>query len=167
MFKVKEIKSGNILQVLDTYCDEYGKAWFLFWVGDKWGWRPADNYCPPNYIPKKKIIVAGSRTFNNYQKIKEVLDERKNEIDEIVCGEAKGADTLGKNWAIKNNIKVKSFPADWHQYGSAAGFIRNHKMGDYADELIAFWDGKSEGTKDMIEYTEKLEKPVEIIYFKI
>lgn len=39
-------------------------------------------------------------------------------------------------------------------------------MGDYADELIAFWDGKSTGTKDMIEYMQKLKKPVEVIIFK-
>lgn len=163
MFKVKEIKTGKILQVLDSYCDDYGKTWFLFWVGNKWGWRSADNYCPPNYIPKRKIIVAGSRTFNNYQKVKEILDKRKNEIEEVVCGEANGADTLGKTWAIKNDINVKSFFADWQMYGASAGYIRNHKMGDYADELIAFWDGSSVGTKEMIDYMKKIDKPITII----
>lgn len=48
MFKVKEIKTGEIIQVLDTFCDEYGAAWFLIWVG-KWVWRPAADYVPPNY----------------------------------------------------------------------------------------------------------------------
>ena len=165
MFKVKEIKTGKILQVLDTHCDEYGKAWFLFWVGEKWGWRPADNYCPPNYIPKKKIIVAGSRTFCDYHKVREALDKRKDEIKEIVCGGARGADSLGETYAISHDIKVTYFNADWQNDGQAAGFIRNHKMGDYADELIAFWDGKSTGTKDMIEYMQKLKKPIEIINF--
>ena len=164
MFKVKEIKSGKIVQALSTYCDEYGKAWFLFWENERWRWRPADNYCPPNYTPKKKIIVAGSRTFNNYPLLKKVLDERKDEFKEVVCGDAKGADSMGETWAIQNGIKVVHFPADW-KLGSAAGFIRNHQMGDYADELIAFWDGKSSGTKDMIEYMRKLDKLVNIIYF--
>ena len=116
-------------------------------------------------IVKKKIIVAGSRNFNNYILLSEKLCKYKDEIKEIVCGEAKGADTLGKNWAIQHNIPVKSFPADWQQYGSAAGYIRNHQMGDYADGLIAFWDGMSSGTKDMIDYMEKLGKLCIVIPF--
>ena len=39
MFRVKKIKTNEIFQVLDTYCDEYGKTWFLLWVGEKWGWH--------------------------------------------------------------------------------------------------------------------------------
>ena len=165
MFKVKKIKTDEIVQVLDTYCDEYGKTWFLLWVGDKWGWRAADDFVPPNYIIKKKVIVAGSRTFNNYQLLKTELDKRKDKISEVVCGEAKGADSFGKTWAIQNNIPVTSFPVDWHTYGAAAGYIRNHQMGDYADELIAFWDGQSKGTKDMINYMDKLNKKVVVINF--
>jgi len=165
MFKVKNITTGNIEQVLSVFCDEYGKAWFLFWVGKKWAWRPADNYCPPNYTPKKNVIVAGSRSFNNYQLVKETLDARKDSIEKIVSGCAKGADTLGETWAIKNEIPIKKFPAYWETYGAAAGYIRNHAMGDYADELIAFWDGISPGTKDMIDYMHSLGKPVEVIHF--
>lgn len=165
MFKAKKIKTDEIVQVLDTYCDEYGKTWFLLWVGDKWGWRAADDFVPPNYTVKRKIVIAGSRIFNDYQLLKEVLNKEKDRISEVVCGEAKGADTLGKNWAIQNNIPVKSFPADWLHYGTAAGYIRNHQMGDYADELIAFWDGQSKGTKDMIDYMDKLKKNVTVIRF--
>lgn len=51
MFKVKNKKTKIILQVLDVYCDDYGKAWFLIW-DDGWKWRPADNYVPPNYKEK-------------------------------------------------------------------------------------------------------------------
>ena len=165
LFKVKKIKTDEIVQVLDTYCDEYGKTWFLLWVGDKWGWRAADDFVPPNYIVKKKIIVAGSRTFNDYQLLKEILDKEKDQISEVVCGEAQGADSLGKLWATRNNIPVKSFLADWQQYGAAAGYIRNHQMGDYADKLIAFWDCQSKGTKDMMDYMDKLKKPVVVIRY--
>lgn len=165
MFKVKRIKTDEIIQVLDAYCDEYGKTWFLLWAGDKWGWRAADDFVPPNYIVKKKVIVAGSRTFNNYQLLKIELDKRKDKISEVVCGEAKGADSFGKTWAIQNNIPVTSCFADWKTHGAAAGYIRNHQMGDYADELIAFWDGQSSGTKDMIDYMDKLKKKVSIIQF--
>lgn len=62
-----------------------------------------------------------------------------------------GADLLGKKWAILNGVPIKNFPADWDKYGKAAGPIRNAQMAEYADYLIAFWDGKSRGTKNMIE----------------
>lgn len=162
MFKVKEIKTNEIISVLSTYCDEFGKTWFLIWK-DKWIWRAAEKYCPPNYIPKLKTIVAGSRTFDNYKKVCEILDPLKSTISEIICGEAKGADMLGKNWAIGNGILIRSFPADWEHNGNRAGMIRNHEMGDYADRLIAFWNGTSPGTKDMIDYMKKLKKEVIII----
>ena len=165
MFKVKRIKDGEIVQVLDTYCDEYGKTWFLLWIGDKWCWRAADGFVPPNYIPKKKVIIAGSRSFNNFRLMRQTLDSEKDLISEVVCGEAKGADSYGKAWAQYHNIPVKSFPADWQRDGSAAGYIRNHRMGDYADELVAFWDGNSPGTKEMISYMESLHKPVRVIQF--
>ena len=54
MFKVKDRKTGEILQVLDVFCDEYGKAHFLFWINEGWRWRPADKYCPPNYTIDNK-----------------------------------------------------------------------------------------------------------------
>lgn len=165
MFKVKNKITEEIVQVLDTYCDEYGKTWFLLWIKDKWAWRAADNYVPPNYTPKKKVIIAGSRTFQNYPMLCKELDKIKGQIGEIVSGEARGADTLGLTYAYDNDIKVKGFPADWQKYGSAAGFIRNHQMGDYADELIAFWDGASPGTKDMIDYMNKLGKKVTVIEY--
>ena len=162
MFKVKDIKTEEIITVLDTYCDGYGKTWFLIW-NDKWVWRAAEKYCPPNYPPKFKTIIAGSRSFVNYQRLCEALDKYKNSISEVVCGEAKGADTLGKNWAIYNDIPVKSFPADWQKYGESAGMIRNQQMGLYADRLIAFWDGKSTGTQHMIQYMKNNNKEVIVV----
>lgn len=54
MFRVKNKKTEEIIQVLDTYCDEYGKTWFLIWVNDGWRWRAADNFVPPNYMVKNK-----------------------------------------------------------------------------------------------------------------
>ena len=98
-----------------------------------------------------KVIVAGGRDFRDWDLLSATLDKEKDLIDEVVCGEAKGADSLGKQWAEENNIPVKSFYPEWERLGRAAGIIRNHLMGDYADYLIAFWDGKSRGTKNMIE----------------
>ena len=94
-----------------------------------------------------KVIIAGCRTLIDYTFVKNEIDKLNLDITEVVCGEARGADTLGKQYAIEHNIPVKSFPADWSRLGRAAGIIRNHQMGDYADYLIAFWDGKSRGTR--------------------
>lgn len=164
MFRVKNRITNEIVQVLDTMCDDYGKTWFLIWQ-NKWTWRAADNYVPPNYEVKYKWIVAGSRTFQNYPLLCKELDKIRDQIGEIVCGEARGADMLGNTYAYDNDIKIKGFPADWEHDGKAAGFIRNEKMAKYADKAIVFWDGKSVGSKDMIDKMEKLGKEVRVIYY--
>ena len=47
------------------------------------------------------------------------------------------------------------YPADWEQYGPRAGYIRNSEMAKVATHLIAFWDGRSKGTKHMIDIARK------------
>lgn len=112
-----------------------------------------------------KVIIAGSRSFADYPRLKSVMAPIAAQVEEVVCGEARGADSLGRKWAEENNIPVKSFPAKWDKYGKSAGYIRNRQMGDYADYLIAFWDGKSRGTKNMIEYMQSLGKHGEVKLF--
>lgn len=117
-----------------------------------------------------KIIIAGSRNFNNYDflenKINELIKNKQIDITEIVSGKAKGADFLGEKYASLNNISIKEFPANWNLYGKKAGFLRNQEMGNYADVLIAFWDGNSKGTKHMIDYMKSLKKQVFVFNFK-
>ena len=84
---------------------------------------------------------------------------------EIVCGEALGADSLGKFYAQRKGYNVRSYPADWNKYGKSAGIRRNKQMAEVADALVAFWDGKSRGTKNMIEQMRRLKKPVKIVYY--
>lgn len=119
-----------------------------------------------------KIIIAGSREFDNYDFLKSNMDvlfnlfgiDKEKEQIEIICGMCRGADMLGERFAKENNYAIKYFPADWDKYGKAAGVIRNEEMAKYAAEyededdegiLVAFWDGKSRGTKNMIENAEK------------
>lgn len=73
-----------------------------------------------------KVIIAGSRTFNNYDLLEKVLQEENLIIEEIVCGGARGADALGAEWAKKNGVPVKYFNAKWEKYGRAAGIIRRY-----------------------------------------
>ncbi len=111
-----------------------------------------------------KLIIAGGRDFNQGYIINKVLYGLESDIiDEVVCGDARGADTLGAEWAYIHHIPIKHFPANWDKYGKAAGYIRNAEMAEYGDMLIAFWDGKSPGTKNMIK-TMKLHKKPYLVY---
>lgn len=106
-----------------------------------------------------KVIIAGSRTVTNPEAVKAAIDASKFVITEVVCGMAKGADLLGRLWAQYNGIPVKEFPADWNLYGKKAGCLRNEQMAQYADALIAVWDGESRGTLNMINKAKKRNIP--------
>lgn len=104
---------------------------------------------------RDKIIIAGGRDFDDYDKLKKNCDYlfqflHKNYMV-ILCGKAKGADTLGERYAIENGIKVEYYPADWDKYGKSAGYRRNKEMVDNATAAVCFWDGKSKGTKHTID----------------
>ena len=114
-----------------------------------------------------KVIIAGGRNFDDFNKLCQVCDEflqDQNDI-EIVSGACKGADLLGEKYAAERNHQIKQFPADWRQYGKSAGPKRNFIMAAYADALIAFWDGESNGTKNMIELATKADLKVKVFYF--
>ena len=104
-----------------------------------------------------KIIVAGSRNFNDYDLLKEKLDFliKGRKETEIVSGTAKGADFLGEKYAKERSLVVKRFPADWDKYGKRAGYVRNEEMAKYADACVCFWDGSSRGTEHMINLAKK------------
>ena len=114
-----------------------------------------------------KVIIAGSRDFNDYNRLRSVCDYMlQNQTDiEIVSGKAEGADTLGEDYAREKNFKLKPFPADWDTFGKSAGYRRNEQMAKYADALIAFWDGKSRGTGHMIDLAKKYNLKVKVCYF--
>ena len=111
-----------------------------------------------------KYIIAGGRDFNNRSAMFPILSKHiSNMCDMIISGDARGADALGAEWATHFQIPIQHFPAQWDKYGKSAGFIRNAEMGEEADALIAFWDGKSKGTAHMIK-TMKIQKKPYWIY---
>lgn len=115
-----------------------------------------------------RIIIAGGRDLNDYRLVRQKCDILTQNIKdiEVVSGCARGADKLGEVWAENRGIPIKKFPADWEKYGKKAGIFRNHQMADYADALIAFWDGKSRGTKHMIETARSLNLNVRIVRYE-
>lgn len=121
--------------------------------------------------PEFDVIIAGTRTFNDYkllnEKVSAILkDKLQTHQVNIVCGLAKGADTLGMRWAYQNDLYVKRFPANWDLYGKRAGYLRNWFMASVADACIVFWDGKSKGSKHMIDVATRKGIPLRIIRYE-
>lgn len=126
-----------------------------------------------------KIAVVGSRTFKDYSLLKSVLFDKH--ITLLISGGAGGADHLAEEYASDNNLPTLIIPADWENlkdkpckikcdkqgklYNSLAGFNRNKKIVEAAELVIAFWDGRSPGTKNTIEHAKTLGKKVEIYQF--
>ena len=115
----------------------------------------------------KRVVIAGCRYYNNYDEAKIYIDyclsniKKENDII-IVSGGASGADAIGERYAKENGFKLEKYPADWKRFGKSAGPKRNEQMAIVSDYIICFWDGKSKGTKSMIEYAKKYNKPIKI-----
>lgn len=126
-------------------------------------------------------IIAGGRKGVSYEHVAAAMAQCGWFPSEVVSGKAQGADSLGEVWAKKNSVPIKAFPAQWDdlshsdarikingfgkKYDAFAGIRRNHDMGDYANALVAIWDGVSRGTKDMIDYATK--KGLKVFVFRI
>lgn len=111
-----------------------------------------------------KTIIAGSREGVLPEHLLDALLEVTWQIDEVVCGGARGADELGRAWAKVEGIPCEIFAAEWDKYGKRAGMVRNRQMALYGDALIALWDGTSKGTHNMIAEARARDLPVVIIY---
>lgn len=116
-----------------------------------------------------RVVVAGCRNFDDYAMLKAELEAYFLTLEPceliIVSGCADGADTLGERYADEHGLKTERFPAEWERYGRAAGPKRNMQMAKAADAVVVFWDGKSRGTKNMIECAKKEGKPCKIVLF--
>ena len=120
-------------------------------------------------IPIKRIIIAGCRDYNNYTEAKKYIDECISDIKKdntiiILSGGSNGADKIGERYAKENDFQIELFLADWKRFGKSAGPKRNKLMAEATDYVICFWDGKSRGTKSMIEYAQMYDKPLKIKY---
>lgn len=126
-----------------------------------------------------RVIIAGGRDFNNWELLRmkanyytflmepssiEVVSGAQVSIDKDT-GERYGADYLGECWAKENDIPVRRFEADWGRFGNPAGPIRNKEMAVYGTHLIAFWDGKSKGTMNMIEEAVRAHLKVKVVRY--
>jgi RNAse (barnase) inhibitor barstar len=111
-----------------------------------------------------RTIIAGSRSFTNYELFKEHMKNEMCFITTIISGGACGVDYLGECLAKEFDIPLEIYKAEWAKYGKSAGYKRNQLMADKADRLIAWWDGESKGTKHMIDIAKKKKMPITLFY---
>lgn len=112
-----------------------------------------------------RLIVAGGRDFVDRDRLNSKLDDILRENGDqlvILSGMARGADRFAYDWAKAHNVPCQEYPAQWDTYGKSAGFQRNGQMAKEADALLAFWDGKSSGTRHMIMLMVAARKRVTI-----
>ncbi len=114
-----------------------------------------------------KILIAGSRDFNNVNLMRNILDKFFPEPFHLISGGAKGADKLSENYLLGREGCFKTIiPANWDLHGKSAGYIRNKKMFEENPNIVVvFWDGKSKGTKHTLNLAKEHQIPTLIIYF--
>lgn len=117
--------------------------------------------------------VAGTRHFNDrrffHEKILEFIELQDEPILFVSGAAPSGADDLILRWCDKFCYPCLRMPADWdneqHRPNfnkKAAGFIRNEEMANIATHLLAFFDGQSRGTQDMIDRCELKKLHIQI-----
>lgn len=109
-----------------------------------------------------KVAIIGSRRYHSLQLVRAYVASL-NEDDWVVTGGAMGVDLEAEGAARERKLPFLVFPAQWERYGRSAGYKRNILIVQYADRVVAFWDGKSKGTQNTIELAERMDKPVEIV----
>ena len=102
-----------------------------------------------------RTIIAGSRGVTDYRVVCDAVIASCFDPTVILSGTARGVDRLGEEWATKHKVPIERYPANWEKDGKAAGYYRNTLMSFLADALIAIWDGKSRGTKHMIDLAKQ------------
>jgi len=117
-----------------------------------------------------KIVVAGGREFSDYELLKDKMDsliKAKSLTHEviIISGTAKGADMMGETYAADRQLNIMKFPAQWELHGKSAGYKRNVHMSTVADAVVVFWDGKSKGSKHMVDISKAAGLPLRVVRY--
>ena len=109
-----------------------------------------------------KVAIIGSRSISSVE-----LKNYVTEGDELVSGGAIGVDRCVAEYAQQKGVKLTQFLPQYERYGRAAPILRNREIVEYADKVVAFWDGKSKGTYSVIEYAKKQGKPCQVVLCSI
>ena len=108
-----------------------------------------------------RVAIVGSRTLI----VENLRDYLPKETKEIVSGGAKGIDSCASKYAVENNLKLTEFLPEYSKYGRRAPLIRNTQIVEYADIVLVFWDGKSRGSRFVINECRRINKKF-ILYMR-
>lgn len=102
-----------------------------------------------------RTIIAGSRSIKDFAYLIALIQRAKIKPSVVLSGCASGVDLLGEQYAKQNNILLEYYPANWHQFGRRAGYLRNEIMASRAQAALILWNGTSKGTMHMINLSQK------------
>lgn len=111
----------------------------------------------------KNLIIAGVLHYSPSVAEIDAQIPHPERVSAVVSGTARGVDTAGERWAKAHGIAVHRFPPDWHTFGRSAGPKRNRQMAEFADCLLAFYDGVDRGTASMIRIAAELGLPTKVV----
>lgn len=114
-----------------------------------------------------RLAIIGSRSFTDVELAERVFVSffPKGKVSLIVSGGARGADLIGREISKRHSIELLEFIPDWSGLGKSAGFIRNRKIIESSDMVLAFHDGISRGTQNSLDVAKQLKKPVLVWFF--
>lgn len=109
-----------------------------------------------------RVAIVGSRDYPAPEAVRRFVADLAAKYPEaiVVSGAARGVDSIAASAARAHSLEVIEFPADWAGRGKRAGFERNVKIIEAADRVVAFWDGKSRGTRHSVDLASAMEKPL-------
>ena len=110
-----------------------------------------------------RVAVIGSRAIT----VENLQDYLQEGTTKIISGGAKGVDTCAREYAASNNIPLTEFKPEYDRYGRGAPLKRNITIIEKADIVLAFWDGKSRGTKYVIDACEERQIPVKVYIMEV
>ena len=106
-----------------------------------------------------KLAIVGSRKIDRV----DISSHIPSDVSEIVSGGARGVDSLAREYALRNGIKLTEFLPDYARYGRAAPIKRNELIAEYSDMALVFWDGSSKGTAHTVALFQKMNKEARVI----
>ena len=110
-----------------------------------------------------KVAIVGSRDYPRLDQVRRYV-KLLPEGTVVVSGGALGVDSCAAEEALRHDLATEEFLPEWDRLGRGAGFIRNADIVDAADLVVAFWDGKSRGTKNTIDLVRKASKPFVVVF---